>query len=113
MLSRIRLLVLHYYRKQGYNLRHVAIVGNGKSALQYKKDIKKNPQYGYRIAGYFSKVENPKLGKCLGAYEDIADYLEANPLDELVVALEPHEVEACTHGGRQRRCEGHTHSIFQ
>ena len=90
-------LILHYYRKQGYNLRHVAIVGNGKSALQYKKDIKKNPQYGYRIAGYFSKVENPKLGKCLGAYEDIADYLEANPLDELVVALEPHEVEHMKH----------------
>ncbi len=90
-------LILHYYRKQGYNLRHVAIVGNGKSAVQYKKDIKKNPQYGYRIAGYFSKVENPALGKCLGAYEDIADYLEANPLDELVVALEPHEVQHMKH----------------
>ena len=90
-------LILHYYRKQGYNLRHVAIVGNGKSAVQYKKDIKKNPQYGYRIAGYFSKVENSALGKCLGAYEDIADYLEANPLDELVVALEPHEVQHMKH----------------
>ena len=90
-------LILHYYRKQGYNLRHVAIVGNGKSAVQYKKDIKQNPQYGYRIAGYFSKVENPALGKCLGAYEDIADYLEANPLDELVVALEPHEVQHMKH----------------
>ena len=90
-------LILHYYRKQGYNLRHVAIVGNGKSAVQYKKDIKKNPQYGYRIAGYFSKVENPALGKCLGAYEDIADYLEANPLDELVVALEPLEVQHMKH----------------
>ena len=42
-------------------------------------------------------MENPKLGKCLGAYEDIADYLEANPLDELVVALEPHEVEHMKH----------------
>ena len=85
-------LILHYYRKQGYNLRHVAIVGNGKAALQYKKDMKKNPQYGYRIAGYFSKRENKDLGKCLGAYEDIASYLDENPLDELVVALEPHEV---------------------
>lgn len=85
-------LVLHYYRKRGYNLRHIAIVGNGRLAYQYEQDILDNPQFGYRVAGYFSKTEKEGLGKCLGTYESIGDYLELHDLDELVIALEPHEV---------------------
>lgn len=86
-------LILHYYRKRGYNLRHIAIVGNGHLAFQYRQDIMANPQFGFRIAGYFSKVEKEGLGTCLGSYESIGDYLVDHDIDELVVALEPHEVQ--------------------
>lgn len=85
-------IILHYYRKRGYNLRHIAIVGNGRLAFQYKQDILNNPQFGYNIAGYFSKSEREGLGVCLGPYESIESYLELHDLDELVIALEPHEV---------------------
>lgn len=86
-------LILHYYRKRGYNLRHIAIVGNGHLAFQYRQDIMANPQFGYRISGYFSKVQKEGLGECLGAYETIGEYLVDHDIDELVVALEPHEVQ--------------------
>jgi len=85
-------LILHYYRKRGYNLRHIAVVGNGNLAFQYYQDILNNPQFGYRISGYFSKVEKEGLGICLGAYETIGEYLEVHDIDELVIALEPHEI---------------------
>lgn len=89
-------LVLHYYRKRGYNLRYVAIAGSGRLAFQYKQDILNNPQFGYYIVGYFCKGGSTGisegLGDYLGPYEDIASYLEHNDIDELVIALEPYEV---------------------
>lgn len=85
--------ILHFYRKKGYNLRHILIVGSGKTALQYKNDIVSNPQFGYRITGYFSKNKCDEIGTYLGSYEDISDYIEMNDPDEIVIALEADEVE--------------------
>ena len=68
--------ILHFYRKKGYNLKHVAVVGNGKTAKRYYKDVKDHPEFGYKIAGYFSAKEREELGVCLGRYEDIGAYLE-------------------------------------
>ena len=85
-------LILHYCRKKGYNQKHIIVVGNGHLAKQYMEDIKKNPQYGVSIDGYVSAVEKPGLGKCLGSYEQLCLLLEKYDPDELVVALEPHEV---------------------
>ena len=42
--------------------------------------------------GYVSKVEKDGLGKCLGSYEELESILQENDIDELVVALEPHEI---------------------
>ena len=64
-------LTLRYFRRKGYNQKHVVLVGNGKHARQYVKSIKDNPDLGYTIDGYVSKVERPELGKRLGAYEDL------------------------------------------
>lgn len=85
--------MLYHYRSLGYNQKHVAIVGNGHLARQYLNNIKGSPQLGITVEGYVSKVERPELGKCLGSYEDLEKILEKQNLDELVVALEPHETQ--------------------
>lgn len=85
--------ILRHYRALGYNHKHVIIVGNGHLAHQYLVDLQNNPHLGFTVDGYVSKVEKPELGKCLGSYEQLEEILEQySELDELVVALEPHEV---------------------
>ncbi len=85
--------ILHHFRRLGYNQKHILVVGNGHLAHQYINDIKNNPQWGITVDGYVSKVEKDGLGKCFGSYEELDSILEKNDIDELVVALEPHEVQ--------------------
>lgn len=85
--------MLWHYRSLGYNQKHVAIVGNGHLARQYLEDVRENPQLGVSVDGYVSGVERPELGRCLGRYEELEKILERYPLDELIVALEPHETQ--------------------
>lgn len=85
--------VLHHYRSLGYNQKHIVIVGNGHLAKQYLKNIEENPQLGITAVGYVSKAERPELGRCLGSYEDLEEILAEQKIDELVVALEPHETQ--------------------
>lgn len=85
--------VLHHYRSLGYNQKHIVIVGNGHLAKQYLNNIEENPQLGITAVGYVSKAERPELGRCLGSYEDLEEILAEQKIDELVVALEPHETQ--------------------
>ena len=80
-------------RMQGYNLRHVVIVGDGHLAQQYVEDIRNNPHLGIKIDGYVSAVTKPELGRRLGSYEELDRILQSKGLDELIVALEPHEIQ--------------------
>ena len=82
-----------HLRKIGYNQKHVVIVGNGRHAYQYIDDVTNNPQVGVIVDGYVSKYQKNGLGKCLGSYEDLTEILQNHEIDELIVALEPHEVQ--------------------
>ena len=83
--------ILRHYRMLGYNLKHVLIVGNGRLALEYVDSLRRNPQYGYNVIGYVAASEKPGLGSHLGRYEDLPDLLSGPAVDEVIVALEPHE----------------------
>ena len=84
---------LRHYRSLGYNQKQVAILGNGHLARQYLEDIRRNPQLGVTVIGYISREKRPELGKCLGFYEDLEKILARHKLDELIIALEPHETQ--------------------
>lgn len=100
-------VVLRWMRARGYNLKHVIIVGNGQLAHQYARVIQENPRYGYKLDGYCCLTDREALGKRLGTYEDLDHILHGNPgIDEVIVALEPHEtdflpqiIEACDRQG--------------
>lgn len=84
--------LLRYFRKQGYNQKHVIVVGNGHFARQYIEDVKKCPYLGFVVDGYVSKTDKPGMGRRLGEYEELEAILERYSADELIVALEPHEI---------------------
>lgn len=84
--------LLRYFRKQGYNQKHVIVVGNGHFARQYIEDVKKRPYLGFVVDGYVSKTDKPGMGRRLGEYEELEAILERYSADELIVALEPHEI---------------------
>lgn len=84
--------LLRRFRKLGYNQKHVVVVGDGHFARQYIEDIKARPYLGFVVDGYVSKIEKPGLGHRLGEYEELEKILENREVDELIVALEPHEV---------------------
>ena len=48
---------------------------------------------GMRILGYVSKSIKEGLGKNLGRYEDLEQILEDSDIEEIVIALEGHEVQ--------------------
>ena len=84
--------VLSYYRRRGYNLKHVIIIGSGQLAYQYAQDIASNPQMGYSVLGYIGDVYQSALGKRLGTYAQIERILEESNPDEVVVALDPQDI---------------------
>ena len=84
--------VLRFLQKQERFLRQVIVVGNGRNARNYMMEVAKRPELGVKVAGYVSGVPKEELGKSLGRYEDLGDILEKTRCDELVVALEPHEI---------------------
>ena len=86
-------ILLRTLRNKGYNLRHYVVVGNGNLAHQYVENVRANPYTGVAVDGYFSAVQRPELGRCLGTYEQLGEILAKNDYDGIVVALEPHEVQ--------------------
>lgn len=84
--------ILKYYRALGYNQKYVIVVGCGKLATQYIKNLKEQNWIGFQVAGYFGQTENSEVGKFLGNYDQLETVLQNIFVDELVVALEPDEV---------------------
>lgn len=89
--------VLYHYRRLGYNQKHVILVGNGHLALQYVNDLNNNTHVGVKVDGYVGSDKNDGLGKYLGTYEELENILAKTDIDELVVALESHEINFIKH----------------
>lgn len=85
--------IFQHYRMLGYNQKHVLIVGNGQLALNYVDSVRRNPQYGFSIMGYVARTEKEGLGPRLGCYEDLPKLLNGPDVDEVIIALEPHETQ--------------------
>lgn len=87
--------ILYYFRKKGYNQKHVILVGSGVLAQRYLKEIHNTPQLGYHVMGSISRGSNlslsPEAPGYLGDYSDMMEILQQYNPDEVVVALSPEE----------------------
>ena len=83
--------LLRFFRKKGYNLKHILLVGYSKSAEMYINRIRLNPQWGYNIRGILDNTVEAgtmyKGIKVLGKIENLSVILPENKLDEIVITL--------------------------
>ncbi len=83
--------IMRFFRRRGFNLRYVLLVGYSKSAEQYINKIRLNPQWGYVIRGILDNRKEAgtmyKGVKVLGRIENLEVILPENKLDEIAITL--------------------------
>lgn len=84
-------MVLRSFRKKGFNLKHILLVGYSRAAEGYIDRIHANPQWGYIVRGILDdEVEAGtvyKGVKVLGCIDNLNIILPENKLDEIAVTL--------------------------
>ena len=82
---------LRSIRKNGYNQKHILLVGYSKAAEQYIDRIKQNPQWGYNIRGILddniARGTSYKGVKVIGSIGNLNYILPQNSLDEIAITL--------------------------
>lgn len=82
---------LRHFRKKGYNLKHILIVGYSRAAERYVKRLLYNPEWGYQIHGILD--DNRMIGSeyrgipIVGNLDTLPDFLASNDYDEVAIAL--------------------------
>lgn len=83
--------ILQYFRKKGYNLKYVLLVGYSRAAEEYITRINANPQWGYIVRGILDdRVPSGTMYKgvkVIGRIENLLYILPENKLDEIAVTL--------------------------
>ncbi len=91
---------LRNMRRQGYNQKHIVMIGYSRATEQYIDRVKANPEWGYIIRGILA--DNVQRGtqykgiKVIGRTENLTIILPENKLDEIVITLglaEYHKLE--------------------
>ena len=84
--------VLRQLRHQGYNLKHVVVIGTGALARQYQRDLEAEPELGFRIQGFLGAPGTlPEGAAYLGDFGEMDRCLASPDISEVVIALEPSE----------------------
>ena len=84
-------IILRKIRKNGYNLKHIILVGYSNAAEEYIDRIKANPEWGYQIRGILD--DSIEIGSeykginVIGCTDDLKIILPENKLDEIVITL--------------------------
>lgn len=83
--------VLRTFRKKGFNLKHVLLIGYSRAAEEYIDRIKANPQWGYVVRGilddHVERGTTYKGVKVIGRIDNLFIILPENKLDEIAVTL--------------------------
>ncbi len=84
-------MVLRSFRRKGFNLKHILLVGYSRAAEGYIDRIHANPQWGYIVRGILDdEVEAGTIYKgvkVLGCIDNLNVILPENKLDEIAITL--------------------------
>lgn len=82
---------LSYYRKKGFNQKHILVVGYSRTAERYINRVISNPEWGYHIHGILDDTMKPgthyKNIKVIDTIDKLESILERNTLDEISITL--------------------------
>jgi Undecaprenyl-phosphate glucose phosphotransferase len=80
--------VLRSLRKNGHNLRHVLLVGNGAPLLQYIEIINKYKDCGVNIVGWIDSPESANQTSINRINKDYNDFIKSNTVDSVVISYQ-------------------------
>lgn len=84
-------MILRSFRRRGFNLKHILLVGYSRAAEGYIDRINANPQWGYIVRGILDdEVEAGTIYKgvkVLGCIDNLNIILPENKLDEIAITL--------------------------
>lgn len=84
-------LFLRSLRTNGYNQKHVLMIGYSRAAEGFIDRVSLNPEWGYHIQGILDDHKDPgyvyKKIPVLGPISHLETFLAANTLDEIVITL--------------------------
>ncbi len=87
---------LKYVRAKGYNYRKVVIVGANAAGERMNRILSNDLTYGYRVMGFFDDEIDSDIqlmSPILGRFEDVEDYILAEKIDEMYIALHISKIE--------------------
>lgn len=94
-------IILRHFRKKGYNIKHIVIVGYSRAAEGYIDRILRNPEWGYQIHGILDDNKEPgevyRDIKVLGKIDNLFKLLPKNKLDEIIITLSLNEYHKLEH----------------
>lgn len=79
--------LIKVYRNHGFNYRNILIVGNGSVTNRFIEEINSDLGYGYHILGLFGCNKEILPEVLHGNVDDIEDFVENNPVDEIYCAV--------------------------
>lgn len=83
--------LLNFFRKKGYNLKYILLVGYSRAAEEYIDRVNSNPQWGYVVRGILDdRVPRGTLYKgvkVVGSIGNLEYILPENKLDEIAISL--------------------------
>lgn len=99
--------LLRFFRRRGYNQKHVILVGADTMGHRYLQELQKDSSLGYRVIGYISSQKKSDLDvPYLGGFDRLEKMLERHHPDEVISAIEmedfhrtPQIIEACEKTG--------------
>ncbi|MDD6811572.1 MAG: undecaprenyl-phosphate glucose phosphotransferase [Lachnospiraceae bacterium] len=84
-------VILQFFRKKGYNLKYILLVGYSRAAEEYINRINANPQWGYVVRGILDDSVPSgtiyKGVKVVGTIGNLLYILPENKLDEIAITL--------------------------
>jgi Undecaprenyl-phosphate glucose phosphotransferase len=86
---------LRTFRRKGYNLRHVLIVGEGQLGQQLLHSIHTHPEMGLKVTGFLSDSKT-NVGRWIGGIQVIGTYEDLHPVvrkggfDQVFIAIPFH-----------------------
>lgn len=83
--------ILRYFRRIGYNLRHVLIVGAGDLGCKVAKKIRENPWAGLEVVGYLDDYKQAgemiEGKRIIGKISDLVEKIHEHDIDQVFIAL--------------------------
>ncbi len=83
--------MLYFFRRKGYNLKHILLIGYSRAAEEYINRLHVNPQWGYSVYGILDDTVPEgtlyKGVKVLGKIDSVYELLAENKLDEIAITL--------------------------